>query len=456
MKKVAVTGASGFVGRAVVAALAKRGDSVLALGRSASIPGLPAGVRTARYDPNDAKPHPELFEGLDAVVHLAGESVDGRWTPEKKRRIFDSRAGGTRNLVNTLAKCDFARPPALIGASAVGYYGSRGDEVLTESSAPGADFLAGVVKAWEAETDVAQLLNMRVAKIRVSFVLGKGGAVEKLLPPFKAFIGGPFGTGGRWFPWMHIEDTAALFLWAIDHDDASGPINAVSPDIANSARFAQGLAHAISRPAIVPIPPPALRLIVGEFADGVLSSQLIMPTRAEDLGFRWRHESLEEALLDVLAPNSDRKPATHDFESEMFVPRPLDEVWRFFSDASKLSVVSPPRLRLAMDTAPAELKRGTTIDYAVRVRGFPVRWRTLIARSEPGSSFMDYQVRGPYALWRHRHRFESGNAGGTIVRDEVRYSLPWAPLSDVALPLVRRDLSDIWDYRRHKISELFS
>ncbi|HLJ83330.1 MAG TPA: TIGR01777 family oxidoreductase [Candidatus Eremiobacteraceae bacterium] len=456
MKKVAVTGASGFVGRAIVAALAKRGDAVLALGRSASIDDLPQGVRTARFDPNDTKPHPELFEGLDAVVHLAGETVDGRWNEEKKRRIFDSRVVGTRNLVSTLAKCDIARPPVLICASAVGFYGSRGDEVLSESSPPGDDFLAGVCKAWENEADVALLLGMRVAKVRVSFVLGDGGAVRKLLPPFKAFVGGPFGTGRMWFPWIHLEDIAAMFLWAIDHPEVSGALNAVSPDVATNARFVQALGHAISRPALAPVPPFGLKLVVGEFADAVLASQLVLPAKAMDLGFRWEHESLEEAMLDVLAPNTNKKPATHELRAEQYIPRPIEDVWRFFADASKLPQVTPPKLRIVIVDPPTELTRGATIDYSVRVGGLRMKWRTLIAGLTAGSSFVDYQVRGPYALWRHRHGFEVGKSGGTIVRDEVRYSLPWAPLSDIALPSVRHELSDIWAYRRHKISELFS
>jgi uncharacterized protein (TIGR01777 family) len=456
MKKVAVTGASGFVGRAVVAALAKRGDAVLALGRSASIDGMPPGVKTARFDPNDTKPHPELFEGLDAVVHLAGETVDGRWNEEKKRQIFDSRVVGTRNLISTLAKCEIAQPPVLICASAVGYYGSRGDEVLSESSPPGDDFLASVCKAWENEADVALLLGMRVVKVRVSFVLGDGGAVRKLLPPFKAFIGGPFGTGRMWFPWIHLEDIAAMFLWAIDREEVSGPVNAVSPDIATNARFVQALGHAISRPAIAPVPPFALKLVVGEFADAVLASQLVLPAKAMDLGFCWAHESLEEAMLDVLAPNANKKPATHELRAEQFIARPIEDVWRFFNDVTKLPEISPPRFHFAMPGPPPDLSRGTTIDYTVRVRGMPVKWRTLIAGSTRESGFVDYQVRGPYALWRHRHGFESGKSAGTIVRDELRYSLPWAPLSDIALPFVRHELSDIWAYRRHKISEMFS
>lgn len=456
MKKVAVTGASGFVGRAIVAALAKRGDAVLALGRSASIEDLPQGVRTARFDPNDTKLHPELFEGLDAVVHLAGETVNGRWNEEKKRRIFDSRVVGTRNLVSTLAKCDIARPPILVCASAVGYYGSRGYEVLSEASPPGDDFLADVCKAWENEADVALLLGMRVAKMRTSFVLGHGGAVQKLLPPFKAFAGGPFGMGRRWSPWIHIEDLAAMFLWAIDRDDVSGAVNAVSPDISTNMRFVQALGHAISRPALAPVPPPALKVILGEFADGVLASQLILPAKAMSIGFRWQHESLEEAMLDVLAPDASKKPATHELHAEQYIPRPIEEVWRFFADVSKLPQVTPPKLKIAIAEAPSELSPGAIIDYSVRIGAMRMKWRTLIVGLTPESSFVDYQVRGPYALWRHRHVFERGRSGGTIVRDEVRYSLPWAPLSDVALPSVRHELSDIWAYRRHKISELFS
>src|ERR1022692_3806535 len=201
MKKVAVTGASGFVGRAVAHALAQRGDSVLALGRNAAIEGLPAGVRAARYDPNNPASHPEIFEGLDAVINLAGETVDGRWDAEKKRAIYDSRVLGTRNLVATLAKCSLARPAVLVNASAVGYYGSRGDEVLDEASPPGGDFMALLVKDRKSAAAGAGQAPMRAAQLRVAFVVGAGGAVQKLLPPFKAFVGGPFGSGAMWFPW---------------------------------------------------------------------------------------------------------------------------------------------------------------------------------------------------------------------------------------------------------------
>ncbi|HKW45019.1 MAG TPA: TIGR01777 family oxidoreductase [Candidatus Eremiobacteraceae bacterium] len=456
MKKVAVTGASGFVGRAVVAALARRGDRVTALGRRVPTDGLPTGVRAAKFDPNNPTPHPEIFEGLDAVINLAGETVDGRWNAEKKRAIYDSRVLGTRNLVASLSKCTLARPAVLVNASAVGFYGSRGDDVLDESSSPGQGFLADLVRDWEAAADRAEPLGMRVAKVRIAFVLGEGGAVGKLLPPFKAFIGGPFGNGRMWFPWMHLDDTVALILLALDRDDAVGPINAVSPDIATNMRFVQALGHAIERPAIMPVPPPALKLILGEFADTVLGSQLILPRRAQELGFHWKHEMLEEALLDVLAPGSGRTPATHEFTSELVVPRPIGEVWRFLSDPASVARCTPPSYRLDMAGAIPRINQGATIDYTVRVNGVTVKWRTLVTGWEVEERFVDYQVRGPFALWRHCHEFAPGPGGGTVVRDRVRYSIPWAPLGDVALPLVRRDLSEIWAYRRHKISELLS
>ena len=456
MRKVAVTGASGFVGRAVVHALARRGDSVLALGRSAKIEGLPQGVRTARYDPNSSTLHPEIFEGLDAVINLAGETVDGRWDAEKKRAIYDSRVLGTRNLVATLAQCSLARPTVLVNASAVGYYGSRVDEVLDESSAPGSDFLADTVKDWEAAAGGAEPLGMRVAKVRIAFVIGAGGAVQKLLPPFKAFIGGPFGAGAMWFPWMHLEDTTALILLALDRDDARGPINAVSPDLTTNMRFVQALGHAIGRPALMPVPPPALKLLIGEFADTVLGSQLIVPRRAKELGFVWKHEMLEEALLDVLAPNEHRNPATREFESEIAIPKPMDQIWHFFSDPANLVRLTPPKMQLSMKDAVPPMHAGATIDYTVKVSGVRLNWRTLIADWDVGRRFVDYQIRGPYALWRHCHEFEPGPDGSTIVRDRVRYSLPWAPIGNLALPFVRRNLSEIWAYRRHMISELLS
>ena len=450
--KIVVTGATGFIGRAVVRALAARGDAVTALSRTPQREAFDGAVTAARFDPN-AAPDPAPFEGADAVVHLAGESVAGRWTPEKKRAINDSRVAGTRALVASLAACS-SRPRTLVSASAVGYYGDRGVEPLLESSAPGTGFLAHVCVAWEREIAAAQRLGMRVAWLRHGIVLGSGGgALAAMLPPFRAFAGGPLGNGSQWMPWIHIEDDVALILFALDRD-VSGPFNAVSPDIATNARFAQALGAALHRPSLAFAPGIALHALLGEFASSLLASQLVLPNRALGAGFTFAHEMLEEALLEILTPHERHEPALRFFEDSMDVDAPLERVFGFFSDAANLERLTPPELRFRMVTpSPIEMRRGTVLEYTLAVRGIPVRWKSLIVDWQPGARFVDYQLRGPYLLWRHEHRFASDPARTRVV-DRIAYSLPLAPLSGLALPFVSADIRRIFAYRRAALAGL--
>ncbi len=261
MKRVAVTGASGFVGRALVARLRERGDEVIPLSR---------------------RPNANAFDGADALVHLAGEPVSGRWTAQKKAAIRQSRVAGTRALVQALGAC--ARPPSvLVSASASGYYGSRGDESLDEFSIPGQGFLAEVCASWEREAQAARSLGVRVACLRTGIVLGSdGGALPAMLNAFRSGFGGPFGGGAQFFPWIHIDDLVSLYLFAIDRDEVAGAVNAVTPDYATNARFAQALGNALGRPALVPAPRLALQLLLGEFAQTLLDSQLYSSPSGSD------------------------------------------------------------------------------------------------------------------------------------------------------------------------------
>jgi len=299
MNAVAIVGATGFLGRPLVAALLARGDAVTVLGRHPRPAGFPPGVRSAPYDPNSELPLPDVFEGADAVVNLAGETIGGRWSEEKKRKIYHSRVGGTRHLVASLAACR-VKPKLLISASGAGYYGSRGDDILVESSPPGDDFLARLSIDWEREAETAADLGMRVVRLRQGIVLGKnGGALAAMLPPFKLGLGGPFGSGSQWWPWIHIEDDIALMLFALDHPEISGPVNAVSPGLVRNEAFAKALGAAIRRPAFLPAPAFALRVALGEFADSLLASQRVLPARAQEAGFSFQFENVEQALFDV-------------------------------------------------------------------------------------------------------------------------------------------------------------
>jgi uncharacterized protein (TIGR01777 family) len=453
--RVGVTGATGFVGRAVVSALRRRDDHVVALTRDPSAAHLPDGVDVVAFDVNDPNPESKALEGLDAIVHLAGESVDGRWTPAKKRKIFDSRVSGTRKLVASLSSLT-RRPRVLVSASAIGYYGNRGDEILDDASPPGSDFLAGVCVAWEREALAASTLGMRVALLRTAMVVGAGGALAKLQPIFRFGAGGPLGSGRQWMPWIHIDDLADMYCFALDRDDLHGSIAGVAPDVATNARFMQALGRAMHRPALAPAPGFALKAVLGEFAETLLGGQLILPNKATDAGFAWRHGQLDAALIAVVAPDSGRTPALQTFRADQFVNAPLEKIFTFFSDAANLAKLTPPAMRLEMIASSSEaMHRGATMEYALKVKGVRLRWRALIVEWKPNVRFVDVQIRGPYLMWRHTHEFE-GRDDGVVVRDRVDYALPFAPPSDVMLPAVRRDIESIFSFRRRALEEIFA
>ena len=278
--RVVLAGASGLIGTHLTRALRDRSDDVVALPRFGTAPWT--------------------VEGADAVVNLAGASVAGkRWTPAYKQEILESRVGSTRALVEAIAAAR-RKPRVLVNASAVGYYGGRGDEVLDETAKPGGEFLAEVVQKWEAE---AQRAPIRSVQLRTGVVLSaQGGALEKMVPPFKAFVGGPIGSGEQWFPWIHIADEVAAFLWAIDRDLA-GPVNLAAPGIVTMKDFSKALGRALHRPAWAPVPGAPLRILLGEFASVLLEGQRATPKKLLASGFRFRFTEVDAALGDLFRPD---------------------------------------------------------------------------------------------------------------------------------------------------------
>jgi uncharacterized protein (TIGR01777 family) len=296
--KIAITGASGLIGRRLLKILAREGHTLHALSRHAGA-NLPPGVRLSVWDPRKEEPPEEALREADAVVHLAGENVAQRWTADARRRILESREASTRSLVRALAKLP-RRPSVLVCASAVGYYGSRGDETLTEASAPGTGFLTDVCVAWEREAQAAEALGMRVARMRTGVALDpRGGALKKMLPPFRMGAGGKLGGGRQWMSWIHLDDLAALYRFALENPIA-GPVNAVAPQPVANADFTRELARALHRPALFPVPKLALRLLFGEMSEMLLASQRAVPQAAEAAGFRFRFPELRPALADLL------------------------------------------------------------------------------------------------------------------------------------------------------------
>jgi len=310
--KILVSGSSGFVGQALVHSLLGSGHVVCRLLRPGSSP--PPGAREnrlggipVRWNPATGELH-GIAAGAEAVVHLAGASIaSGRWNPQRKAQLLTSRIFTTRNLVNAISRLE-PRPKILVSASAVGYYGSRGDEELTESSPPGADFLAGVCQAWEAEAVCAEGFGMRAAQLRFGMILGRhGGALARMLPPFRMGLGGRLGSGRQWVPWLTLEEAVSIICFVLETNDASGPINAVSPAPVRNTEFTSALAHALHRPAFLPVPALALRLTLGEMARPLLlASQRVIPSRLSVLGYRFLHPELPAALATALSPSGSQ------------------------------------------------------------------------------------------------------------------------------------------------------
>jgi hypothetical protein len=295
-----ITGATGFIGMKLAHLLLARGDAVNYLGRRRS-PELDS--RVAYHPWNDVNEPPPLnsVPRLDAIVHLAGEPVAQRWTSTAKKRIRKSRVEGTRQLVTAIGKLRY-KPAVLVSASAVGYYGDRGDETLVERSPWGVGFLPDVCREWEREALRAREFGLRVVTPRIATVLGReGGAMPKMLAPFRLGLGGKFGDGRQWMSWIHIDDLLRLLLFAVENQKVTGALNASSPRPVTNAEFTRTLAAALRRPAILPIPKIALKLVLGQMANLFFDSLRVLPEATEQAGFRFKQPKLAGALHSLLS-----------------------------------------------------------------------------------------------------------------------------------------------------------
>ncbi len=296
---ITITGATGFIGKRLIPLLLEMGHEVRILGRTPKT-GFPPEVRFYLWNATEGGPPSESLKGADAVVHLAGESVSQRWTPQVRKRIRESRVLGTRNLVETLGKLE--QPPAtLVSVSAVGYYGDRGEEELDESSKPGEGFLAEVCQEWEAEAARAAEFGVRVVRPRIGMVLGiGGGALEQMLPPFKMFMGGQLGNGKQWMSWVHLEDLVSLLRHALETPEVSGPMNAIAPNPVRNKQFTRILARTIRRPALFTVPEQGLKALFGDMAEIMLASQRVLPRVAQESGYKYLFPDLGQALKHLL------------------------------------------------------------------------------------------------------------------------------------------------------------
>jgi uncharacterized protein len=304
MTKVVVTGATGVIGRAVVAALNQRGDQVAVLSRDPGQAGEQLQVQAHGWpEPTSRPPPAAALGGADAVVNLMGEPIAQRWTAQAKERIRDSRVLGTRNLVAGIrAVAPDARPGVLVSGSATGFYGPLSDQPVDESARAGTDWLADLVRRWETEALAAEHEQLRVVLTRTGVVLSpSGGALAKMLPPFRLGIGGPVASGRQYLPWIHLDDVVGAIIHCLDDASARGPVNLTAPGPVDNRAFSRALGHALHRPALLPVPAFALQLLYGEMAEIVTTGQRAIPERLRALGYQFQFADLDAALRDVLS-----------------------------------------------------------------------------------------------------------------------------------------------------------
>lgn len=307
--RITISGATGLIGTAVIERLRRRDAEITVLSRDPEKaqrrlgvePGLDGGLTAVRWDPMREPAPVQALSGRDAVVHLAGEEVAQRWSGDAKSAIRDSRVLGTRNLLSSLRQAS-PRPAALISASAIGIYGARREEPLDEDASHGRGFLAEICEEWESEAQAASQLGVRVAIMRIGVVLSaRGGALAKMLPPFKMGVGGPVAGGRQFVSWIHLDDLTGLFLAAIEHESWSGPINATAPEPVTNWQLSKALGKALHRPSLLPVPAAALKLLYGEMSEIVTTGQRVLPAKALISGYEFEHPGLDEALRSALA-----------------------------------------------------------------------------------------------------------------------------------------------------------
>lgn len=456
--RVFVTGATGFVGRALVLRLMQADHDVVAWTRDAERARNLLGPDVTIVESGSGRLDAEVARA-DAIVNLAGANLfSGRWTRRRKRALVVSRVRLTQSIADALVRAP-ARDRVFVSGSAVGFYGPRGSETVTERSVGGADFLSDLCREWEGAAQSARSDRTRVVIPRIGLVLGsEGGALGRLLPLFRAGLGGRLGSGRQWMSWIHLHDLVELISWALVRPDVDGVLNATAPEPLTNADFTRRLAGALGKRPGPPVPAFALKLALGEASTVLLTGQKVLPRKTLGLGFGFSYPTLPHALGQILdgsrtpsitpaqdmKPMADRPAAQFVLEQETRIGAPLADVFPFFAAASNLALLTPTWTDFHIVEYPEdETVEGSEIVYRLRLFGLPINWRTRIDAWEPGRRFVDCQLSGPYRLWYHEHTFEGLDDGTVRMVDRVAYTVPGWALGRVVnrlmvAPLLRR------------------
>jgi uncharacterized protein (TIGR01777 family) len=450
--KTLVTGATGFIGKQLIKKLNEKGHEIVVLTRNAESAGfnLPVHCEIKEWNPEQTALSPSALKGVEAVINLAGEGIaDSRWSATRKRQIMQSRVMSVRRLVDAMKVME-EKPKVFVSASAIGIYGNREDELLEETTPRKQWFLSEVCQAWENEIFKAQDLGVRTVACRVGIVLGHdGGALDKMLPPFKLGLGGRLGNGAQWMSWIHIDDLVNLMIHAVETSSLDGAYNAVSPNPVGNEDFTKVLGDVLKRPTVFPVPGFVLKIVLGELSDLLLGSQKVSAGKICDSGFKYRYPQLKEALEEVCGHSC------HELQMEQWVPQSIHKTFAFFKEAANLEKLTPDTLRFkVLNQTTQDIQQGTKLDYRISLHGIPMRWQSEITDWQPNNKFSDIQLKGPYSHWHHTHEFFEKD-GGTLVRDKVKYRVPFGIPGDlVAGKWIRNDLETIFKHRHKTIEKL--
>jgi len=473
--RILITGATGFVGHALVMRLLGAGHQVVAVSRRPAMARarLGAGPEILSADA-PMTTWVETLEGCDAVAHLAGEPlVSARWTARQRQRLYQSRVELAHHLGTAIAQCSHP-PRVFVSASAIGIYGDRGDEILTEASPTGSGFLAELCREWEAAPRSLEERGVRVAQVRIGLVLGRsGGLLARLEPLFRLGLGGKLGRGDQYMSWIHLDDLVSILLDALEDERYRGPINATAPEPVDNRTFTRSLARALRRRALLTVPAAALALRFGAAHQAILASLRVVPAALQTLGFRFQYATLDAALEDTCRSDESMKighfdgdapdsrylagrGAHYELRQRVVIDAPVTEVFPFFSKAENLGAITPPDMSFAIETpTPIAMREDQRIDYTIRLGPLPLRWRTRIEVWEPNHRFVDTQELGPYRCWWHEHRFHA-DGERTIMEDRVLFSPPLGVLGRLAYSLfIRRTLVRIFTHRQDVIRRRF-
>jgi uncharacterized protein (TIGR01777 family) len=460
--KVIITGVTGLIGKEVGKILVQRGHEVIAVTRSSekAKDELPFPATLVEWK-GGSDPFPvQAMEAADAVINLMGENLsDHRWSDEVKKRLYESRVFSTRSLVSASSQCKKLK--VWVQGSAIGFYGeAEKDETFDEFSTKGEGFLADLCEDWESEMDALSPQIRRVI-IRTGVVFShKGGAFVQMVTPFMNGVGGVLGSGKQQMSLIHLDDIAHFIAQSVENEKVQGAYNLVSTEPRSQKEIAEKLACNLQVKMGPSAPAFALKIMLGEMAETILENQPVFSKRMKETGYELKYPTIDDIINEVSTWHQnplDPSQSTFVFYAEQFIPHPIEKVFAFFSDAQNLGKITPSFLNFKIEKTTSEkIEKNTQISYSLQVHGVPIHWLTDITEWQPPYSFVDNQLKGPYSLWYHHHRFDEVE-GGTLMMDWIRYRLPLGKVGQwVGLAKIKSDVSEIFQYRRKVISGLIS